>query len=154
AVLHVNAGQLDALQQDAAVDHLSGDIRVQSLNDVTAEAIDADQVWAGVAGVLPPLSGQSIGSAVIGSGVGTTHNALRNRVVSSVDFTGGDGMDRYGHGTHVASTIAGLSSSYSGIAWSAALLNLRALGDDGSGQASDVIESMDWAVKHRKQYNI
>src|SRR3990170_5530744 len=30
AVLRVNAGQLAALQQDEALDHLSGDIRIQS----------------------------------------------------------------------------------------------------------------------------
>ena len=30
AVLRINAGQLDALRQDEAVDHLSGDIRIKS----------------------------------------------------------------------------------------------------------------------------
>ena len=34
------------------------------------------------------------------------------------------------------------------------LLNLRVLGGDGSGEASDVIEAIDWAVDHRQQYNI
>ena len=57
AVLHVNAGQLDALQQDPDVDHLSGDIRIQSSSDVTAESIGADQVWAGT-GALQPQSGR------------------------------------------------------------------------------------------------
>jgi excisionase family DNA binding protein len=102
AVLHVNAGQLDALQRDEAVDHLSGDVRVQSLDEVTAETIGADQVWAGAAGA-PSLSGAGVGVAVIDSGIDTTHVALRNRVVATVDFTGGDGKDHYGHGTHVAS---------------------------------------------------
>src|SRR5436190_15269527 len=51
AVLTVNAGQLDALRQDEDVDHLSGDIRIQSsVAEVTAESIGADQVWAGSAG--------------------------------------------------------------------------------------------------------
>ena len=34
------------------------------------------------------------------------------------------------------------------------LINLRALGADGSGNTSDVIEAIDWAVAHRRQYNI
>ena len=41
-----------------------------------------------------------------------------------------------------------------GIAYGAYLVNLRALGDDGSGTASNVIEAIDWAIEHRKQYNI
>ena len=36
----------------------------------------------------------------------------------------------------------------------ASLLNLRVLGDDGSGSASDVIEAIDWAIDHTAQYNI
>src|SRR5262245_27219590 len=41
AVVRVTAGQLDALRQDDTVDHLSGDVRVQSSADVTAETIGA-----------------------------------------------------------------------------------------------------------------
>jgi hypothetical protein len=33
------------------------------------------------------------------------------------------------------------------------LVNLRVLGDDGSGM-SDVIEAIDWAVEHRREYRI
>jgi len=58
AVVTVNAGQLDALQQDPAVDHLSGDIRIRSAADAAAEAIGADQVWAGIDGSRP-LSGRT-----------------------------------------------------------------------------------------------
>ena len=68
---------------------------------------------------------------------------MRDRVIATVDFTGGDGQDRYGHGTHVASLIAGPAgrtadtAGYRGIAYGAYLVNLRALGDDGSGTASE-----------------
>ena len=41
AVLTVNAGQLAAIQQDEAVDHLSGNVRIQSSDAVTAESIGA-----------------------------------------------------------------------------------------------------------------
>jgi serine protease AprX len=159
AVFRVNAGQLAALQQDEAVDHLSSDILIRSAADVTAEAIGADQVWAG-SDKLRPLSGEGIGVAVIDSGVDPSHAALRNRVVVSVDFTGGDGVDRFGHGTHVAAIIAGRSGrtsdtrEYRGIASGAHIINLRVLGDDGSGQASSVIEAIDWAIENRQAYNI
>jgi subtilisin family serine protease len=87
AVVTVNAGQLDALQQDPAVDHLSGDIPIRSLGDVTAQAIGADQVWAG-SGQMRPVSGSGVAVAVIDSGIDARHNAfLKGRVVYTKDFT-------------------------------------------------------------------
>src|SRR5207247_8420488 len=107
AVLRVTAGQLDALSQDDSIDHLSGDMRIQSTTlEVTAEAIGADQVWAGSSGT-PALTGKGITIAVIDSGIDDRHVALRHRVLHTEDFTGGDGKDRFGHGTHSAGIIAG-----------------------------------------------
>ena len=85
------------------------------------------------------LSGRGIGVAVIDSGVDPKHAALAGRVIASVDFTGGDGIDRFGHGTHVAAMIAGAAgrlaetADYRGIASAARIVNLRVLGDDGVG---------------------
>jgi serine protease AprX len=160
AVFLVNAGQLEALRQDETQDHLSGDIRLQSSVDaMMAESIGADQVWAG-SDDLPALSGEGISVAVIDSGIDTRHAALRRRVLVTRDFTGGDGVDRFGHGTHVAAIIAGRAGrtvetrEQRGIAPGAYLLNLRVLGDDGSGSASDVIEAIDWTIEHRHEYNV
>jgi serine protease AprX len=160
AVFLVNAGQLEALRQDETQDHLSGDIRLQaSVDAMMAESIGADQVWAG-SDDLPALSGEGISVAVIDSGIDTRHAALRRRVLVTRDFTGGDGVDRFGHGTHVAAIIAGRAGrtvetrEQRGIAPGAYLLNLRVLGDDGSGSASDVIEAIDWTIEHRHEYNV
>src|SRR6185503_12942026 len=160
AVFVVNAGQLEALRQDETQDHLSGDIRLQSSVDaMMAESIGADQVWAG-SDDLPALTGEGISVAVIDSGIDMRHAALRRRVRVTRDFTGGDGIDRFGHGTHVAAIIAGRSGRTAetreqrGIAPGAYLLNLRVLGDDGSGSASDVIEAIDWTIEHRHEYNV
>jgi serine protease AprX len=161
AVLKLTAGQLSALQQDETIDHLSGDIASHSSDAVTAESIGADQVWAG-AGSLPALSGKGVAVAVIDSGIDATHNAFAhtNRILVTKDFTGGDGKDRYGHGTHVAAIIAGAmgktadTREYRGIASGAYLLNLRVLGADGSGTASSVIEAIDWTIAHKDQYNV
>jgi serine protease AprX len=98
--------------------------------------------------------------AVIDSGIDTRHNGLRRRVIATRDFTGGDGSDLFGHGTHVAAIIAGQAgrtadtSSYRGVASGAYLVNLRVLGADGSGDVSDVVDAIDWAVAHRFQYRI
>jgi serine protease AprX len=126
---------------------------------MTAESIGADQVWAGTKR-FTPFTGQGVSVAVIDSGIDTRHNSLRNRVLVTHDFTGGDGRDGFGHGTHVAGIIAGQvgrtddTREYRGIASGAYLLNLRVLGDDGSGVASDVIEAIDWTIAHREQYNV
>ena len=158
AVLEVNAGQLSVLQSDTSIDHLSGDIPIRP-SDVTTETIGADQVWRGAEG-LPPLSGAGVVVAVIDSGIDPRHNALKGRVVFTKDYTGGNGSDRYGHGTHVAALIAGQAGrtkdtrTYSGVAPGAYLVNLRVLGDDGSGRASDVVDAIDWAIDHAAQYRI
>jgi serine protease AprX len=159
AVLRVTAGQLAALREDESQDHLSADVPIRSVGDVTTQSIGADQVWAG-SDRLPPLSGAGVTVAVIDSGIDPRHAALRNRVIHTEDFTGGDGIDRYGHGTHVAALIAGRAgrtaetSGYRGIASGARLVNLRVLGDDGSGMASNVIEALDWAVENRERFDI
>src|SRR5207253_1270435 len=115
------------------------DIRIKSSVDASViEAIGVDQVWAG-SDDLPALTGKGVTVAVIDSGMDLRHNALRNRVLVTKDWTGGDGSDRYGHGTHVAAIIAGQAGktpetqAYRGIAPGAYLVNLRVLGDDGSG---------------------
>ena len=160
AVLVVNAGQLAALRDDGSQDHLSGDIRLKSSVDASViEAIGADQVWAGSDNV-PALTGKGIGVAVIDSGMDLRHNALKGRVLVSKDWTGGDGSDHYGHGTHVAAIVAGQAGNtpetraYGGVAQGAYLLNLRVLGDDGSGDASNVIDAIDWTIEHRDDYNV
>jgi subtilisin family serine protease len=106
-VLRVTAGQLAALRDDADVDHLSGDLRIKSsAAEVTAQS---DRRGSGVVrlGVVPALSGRGVTVAVIDSGIDTRHEALARRVIATRDFTGGDGRDLFGHGTHVAALIAG-----------------------------------------------
>ena len=158
-VFRLTAGQLAALQQDDTQDHISGNTRIKSSDAITAEAIGADQAWAGSDDV-PALSGRGVSVAVIDSGIDTTHYALRGRVIATKDFTGGDGIDRFGHGTHVAGIIGGQQfatpdgKDYRGIAPGVQLVNLRVLDDTGSGSVADVVEAIDWAVANREKYKI
>ena len=153
AVLEVSGGQLDALSQDDDVSHISSDAPVRRMMAVTGTAIGADQLWASAFTGTRGYTGRGVGVAVIDSGV-APHEALARRVVVSVDFTDtASANDGYGHGTHVAGIIAGAGEN-GGIAPSAHLINLRAIGDDGSGTTSDVIEAIDWAIEERRRYNI
>jgi serine protease AprX len=158
-VFRLTAGQLAALQADDSQDHISGNTRILSSDEVTAEAIGADQVWAGV-GDLPAADGSGITIAVIDSGIDQRHAALTGKVIASHDFTGGDGVDRFGHGTHVAGIIAGAyvktpdGKDYRGIAPAARLVNLRVLDDAGNGSVADVVEAIDWAIANRGRFKI
>ena len=123
---------------------------------VTTESTGATQVWGGSG--LRGFTGRGIGVAVIDSGVAHAR-ALRGRIVASVDFT--DWRSRtparrsFGHGTHVAGIIAGKDDGgYAGIAPGAHIVSLRVLGADGSGDTSDVINAIDWAIAHKAQYRL
>ncbi|MEO6239415.1 MAG: S8 family peptidase, partial [Vicinamibacterales bacterium] len=158
AVIEATGGQIDAMSQDADVDHIAGDARVYRMMAVTTQATGADQVWGGLTG-LRGLTGRGIGVAVIDSGV-APHSALRGAVVVAEDFTdqrgkGKAGRDEYGHGTHVAGIIAEKGTAgHIGMAPGVSILNLKVLNADGSGKTSDVIEAIDWAIAHRAAYNI
>ncbi len=157
AVLDVPAGALDALSRDREVDQVSGNHRLRSQMAVTNAAIGADQAWEGIGG-LPGVTGRGIGVAIVDSGIADVP-ALRGRVVASVDFTDrhGRGIDRYGHGTHVAGIVAAAGSRHddtTGVAPGAHLINLKVLDAQGEGTAGDVIEAIDWAVDHRRRYRI
>ena len=161
AVFRVDRAGLDALSQDVEVDALSGDSTVHSHMAVTTAFTGAKAAWAGTIEALGPVDGSGIGVAIIDSGI-ANHPALKNRVVANVDFTdaNGTGADLYGHGTHIAGIVSARSfqtaveGAESGMAPAAHLINLKVLDAHGSGQASDVIEAIDFAIKYRKTFGI
>ncbi len=159
AVLTVPKHAIGALSEDHEVEKLSGNPVVYSHTWVTAATIGADAAWAGAIATLGAVNGRGIGVAIIDSGI-ADHPALGDRVVASVDFTDqlGSGRDQYGHGTHIAGIVSARSfrntGAESGIAPAAHLINLKVLGADGSGRASDVIEAIDWAIRYRELFGI
>ena len=106
------------------------------------------------------MTGKNIGVAVVDSGI-SAHTALAQKVAYGKSFVTGDPNtnDVYGHGTHVAGIIAGsmtwVTPLYTGgIAPDASLINVRVLGNDGTGLTSDVIDGIEWVVDNRLTYNI
>ncbi|MEO3841297.1 S8 family serine peptidase [Streptomyces sp. B22F1] len=114
--------------------------------DGNLSQIGAPEVWdAG-------LSGAGVDVAVLDSGVDADHPDLRGRVAGAADFTGeGTTEDRNGHGTHVASLVAGSGAASGGarkgVAYGARLLSGRVLDGEGQGRASWVIAGMQWATE-------
>ncbi|AUH45252.1 S8 family peptidase [Streptomyces sp. CMB-StM0423] len=114
--------------------------------DGNLSQIGAPEVWdAG-------LSGEGVDVAVLDSGVDADHPDLRGRVAGAADFTGeGTTEDTNGHGTHVASLVAGSGAASGGarkgVAYGARLLSGRVLNGEGEGRASWVIAGMQWATE-------
>jgi subtilisin family serine protease len=124
------------------------------LADSTAQ-IGAPQVWAG------GDTGQGVDVAVLDTGVDAGHPDLADRIAARQSFVPDENTDDYvGHGTHVASTIAGTGAASDGrekgVAPGARLHIGKVLGNDGSGQTSWVLAGMEWAAvdQHAKIINM
>ncbi|GAA2967342.1 S8 family serine peptidase [Actinokineospora diospyrosa] len=116
------------------------DRRVAPSLDRSAAQIGAPQAWQ--AG----LTGAGVTVAVVDTGVDQTHPDLASREIAQHNFTDEPtDADVVGHGTHVASTIAGTGAKYRGIASGAKILDAKALGLAG-GQLSWVIAAVEWSV--------
>ncbi|AZM55128.1 peptidase S8 [Streptomyces sp. WAC 01529] len=141
----LTSGKGDARTAASGVGHVWLDGVRKARLDKSVKQIGADKAWA--AG----YDGKGVKIAVLDTGVDATHPDLKDQVVAEKNFTPSpDAKDRYGHGTHVASTAAGTGAKsggkFKGVAPAAKLLNGKVLGDDGYGEDSGIIAAMDWAV--------
>nr|MBA3243480.1 S8 family serine peptidase [Acidobacteriota bacterium] len=160
------------------VDYISPDRTVTGQLAVTRETTGAALAQAGQT-QAQGLTGKGVGIAIIDSGISVSHPDFQNgkgksRIVASVDFTRGGSVqgsgilmsdsengDKDGHGTGVASVAAGsgaasrgYAGSFAGIAPGADIINLKALGDDGTGSTSGTMAAVSWAIANRKRFNI
>lgn len=98
--------------------------------------------------------------AIIDSGIAPHADLPLSRIRAYKDFvTGGTTpVDKCGHGTHVAGIVAGSGAhsngAYAGIAPDVDIVALRVLGDDCSGNTSDVIDALEWIARHHATYHI
>ncbi len=112
--------------------------------DQSVPLIGAPQAWdAG-------LDGTGVRVAVLDTGIDAGHPDVAGRIVAARSFVDGDVTDRHGHGTHVATTIAGSGAAsggrYVGVAPNAELVVGKVCTDGGSCPTSAVIAGMEWAV--------
>ncbi|GAA2665856.1 S8 family serine peptidase [Streptomyces aculeolatus] len=122
------------------------DDKVEAVLDESVPLIGAPEAWR------KGLDGTGVTVAVLDTGVDATHPDLAGRIAASKSFVQGEEVvDKHGHGTHVASTIAGSGAasdgSYKGVAPGAELAVGKVLSNAGSGSTSQIVAGMEWATK-------
>jgi subtilisin family serine protease len=131
------------------------DAAVHASLDRSVPLIGAPAAWRS------GLTGKGVTVAVLDTGYDASHPDLTGRVGPTRDFTGsGTVDDQNGHGTHVASIIAGSGAAsggrYRGVAPDATLAIGKVLDQFGGGQLDDVLAGMEWAAAdvHAKVVNL
>jgi subtilisin family serine protease len=106
------------------------------------------------------LTGRDVRVAILDTGIDATHPDLQGKVAAAANFSESDSTtDRSGHGTHVASIVAGTGARAAGqrkgVAFGASMLNAKVLNDFGFGFESGVIAGMEWAAsQHARVANM
>ena len=96
--------------------------------------------------------GNGVRVAIIDSGIDYTHTDLDANYAGGWDFVNDDSdpQDDYGHGTHVACTVAAEDNdddpSVVGVAPEAMPYGLKVLNADGIGNWSDIVAAVEWCV--------
>ncbi|MFF3907727.1 S8 family serine peptidase [Streptomyces sp. NPDC001848] len=114
--------------------------------DKSVPQIGAPTAWA--AG----YTGKGVKVAVLDTGVYADHPDLKGQVIEAKNFsTSATTDDKVGHGTHVASIVAGTGAKshgkYKGVAPGARILSGKVLDDDGYGDDSGILAGMEWAAQ-------
>jgi len=90
-----------------------------------------------------PNNGSGVTAYIVDTGILTSHTEFSGRTASGYTSIsdGGGTTDCHGHGTHVASSVAG--TTY-GVAKGATVVPIRVLNCSGSGTTSGVVAGLNW----------
>ncbi|MBU6532575.1 S8 family peptidase [Streptomyces sp. NPDC057245] len=147
----LSATEARRLAADPAVASVEQDQRVRLADTTQSDApwgLDrVDQASLPLSGTYtyPDSAGEGVTAYVIDTGVRVTHQEISGRASYGYDAVDGDttASDGNGHGTHVATTIAG--TTY-GVAKKAEVVAVRVLDNNGSGTTAGVIAGIDWVT--------
>src|SRR5437016_8411460 len=159
---------IEALARSNSMNYISPDAKIVNLDfGHVVKTTGTDQVRNPSSGSLlgsllgsTTIDGGGMSIAVIDSGVDTSHAAFSGkgilgtgyRVVFNKDFTteNNASTDPYGHGTHVASSAVGISTTdgdkYQGVAPGASIINLKVLDKTGVGSISSLLAALNWII--------
>jgi serine protease AprX len=144
AAFEIDISDLDSLAELSFVQSVEYDAETKIVLAQSTTQIGASRVWLGHG-----VEGEGVTIAVLDTGIDNEHPDVQN-VIAEQDFTGEGTDDDQGHGTHVASTIAGSGVASGGVnkgvAPKATLMDVKVLDRTGSGKLSDTIAGIEWAV--------
>ena len=122
---------------------------------VYPQVVRANKVWQ------QGIAGSGVTVAILDSGIAADADLVQpnNRILASVNFADQRlTSDPGGHGTHIAGIVAGNGTNsggqFTGIAPQANVVDVRVLGNTGSGRISSVVRGIEWVLAHRTAYNI
>jgi serine protease AprX len=111
--------------------------------DADGLRLDSAVTTTGAPAVWPTTRGERAVVALVDTGVAPVP-ALDGAVAGEIDFSGTGGGDGYGHGTFMASLIAGRGDVAPGVAPGAGVLSLKVAGPDGSTDLATVLSALQW----------
>ncbi|MGC2998765.1 S8 family peptidase [Streptomyces sp. G35A] len=149
----LSAAEAERLAADPAVASVEQNQRVRLTDTTQSDApwgldrIDQTSLPLSRTYTYPDSAGGGVTAYVIDTGVRITHQQISGRAAYGYDAVDGDttASDGNGHGTHVATTIAG--TTY-GVAKKAKIVAVRVLDNNGSGTTAGVIAGIDWVTKN------
>lgn len=95
----------------------------------------------------PKYTGKDIDVYIVDTGIDIEHPEFEGRAFHGISFYG-PLNDDHGHGTHVASTVAGKTV---GVAPEANVIGVKVLNNRGSGSTINVIKGIEWIVNNYKK---
>ena len=110
--------------------------------------IKAPSVWS-------RTSGAKVKIAVIDTGIDYNHPDLRHAVAGGINFVEPyrSPIDDNGHGTHIAGTIAAVSTGNGvlGVAPEAKIYAVKAFDQYGTAYVSDIVAGVEWSIDNHMQ---
>jgi serine protease len=154
-----HASETVPLPDDPGIRGYPGGLAALQWNFYGPWGVNALEAWSNLAGRAP--GGRGVRIAVLDTGVAYRHLGRFHR---SPDFAGTQfvapydfvdrtpyPVDRNGHGTHVAGTIAEATDNelaVTGLAWGATIMPVRVLDARGYGDATTIAKGIRYAVRH------
>ncbi|KJK49842.1 hypothetical protein UK23_12575 [Lentzea aerocolonigenes] len=136
----------EGIKSDPGIAKVWLDGRVRLLDAESFQQVGAPAAWD------LGFTGRGVTVAVLDGGVDADHPDLRGKVLEAKDFTGTGVKDTFGHGTHVAATVAG-DGAFGGVAKDARLLVGKVCADETCDESA-VLAAMEWAAPRAGVVNL
>ncbi len=142
------------ITEDPDIEYISYDSKVFAVMDIARSVVGGDFL------LNSDYTGKDVTVAIIDTGVSPHSDLIRptNRVVGFKDFVNNKSRfyDDNGHGTHCAGILAGNGYSskgkYKGIAPEANILSIKVLDENGNGNTSDILSTVQWIIENKEVY--